>query len=202
MPQYRDAAACRAKSHRPADFATEPSPTRSRTSPTLEKAMPLEAASHARCFSALPPGCRRAGVEHGADHPQGTPKLARAPTEHERPTRRRRIKAEQEAHSGGLSRAVRPEESCDHSRLDRKGQIVNREHAPVALGEPLHRDHWRTLCPSDTWSTSATRRPPSDTTRRFRRVRSTRRDSSPGTAGDSPLRNRTRPGAISVTTSP
>ena len=55
--------------------------------------------------------------------------------------RGRRVQAEDHAHRGGLAGAVRAEETGDHARPDREGQVVHGHLVAVALGQLGDFDH-------------------------------------------------------------
>jgi hypothetical protein len=81
------------------------------------------------------------GLKQRADRPQRIPQVTVAPAVDERDAGLRPVKAQDEAHGGGLARAVGPEEPRYPARLDREGQVIHRRLVPVELGQIARLNH-------------------------------------------------------------
>ena len=91
-------------------------------------------------------GMHALGLKQRADRPQRIPQVTIAPAVDERDAGLRPVKAQDEAHGGGLASAVRPEEPRHPARLDREAQVIHRRLGPVELGQIARFNHAAAPC--------------------------------------------------------
>ena len=121
--------------------ATSLRPTRSSTSVTRRRSMPLVSASHVEVVGGAPAPDDGAGVQQRPHRTEGVGQLGVGLAIDPDIARGRGVQAQDHAHGGRLARPVGAEEAGDLSWSDGEGDPVDRHGLAVSLGQVLCLDH-------------------------------------------------------------